>query len=398
MPIQKRIYVSLYLCLVSFSLLGAESSKPLTVILKSPTEAILPYNVELSGTFNQWQLTGTSKMKWQDIEKHYQFNLPHDGSYTYFNFYKNGDWQNPISTEFGKPFTCGFIVDPIQESRFIPEFFGWAKESNIIPPRTVVGDLVTVTDFPMTLLDRTGDIFIYLPDNYRESMKKHYPVVYMLDGQNLFSESLSYSYEWRVDEIVTSMPLDVIIVGIANGPQRWQEYNPWDSVNYMGNSYEGLGEKTIRFILDELKPYIDQNYRTLKAAENTALLGSSLGGLMALYAGILHGESFGKVAAFSPAFSFSTAEAQATLNAEQSNLINAVKGLKESNKTKLYFDVGEVEYGSFALIEELYDSFLNAGYDRDQLRMVKDKLGRHCELDWSRRLPIALNWLFPTQR
>jgi len=78
----------------------------------------------------------------------------------------------------------------------------------------------------------------------------------------------------------------------------------------------------------------------------------------------------------------------------QSNLINAAKKASAKAEMKLYFDVGEVEYGSFMLLESLQDAFLSAGFDSSQLHMVQDKLGRHCELDWSRRLPGALAWMF----
>ena len=159
----------------------------------------------------------------------------------------------------------------------------------------------------------------------------------------------------------------------------------------------GKERKLFKFIADELKPYIDLNFRTLKNAENTVLIGSSLGGLMALYAATEHDKTFGKVAAFSPSFSFSSAEAQASLDSEQSNLINAVKIAKANSNSKIYFDVGEIEYGSFDLIDELYNSFLYAGYDKQQLRLIKDKLGRHCELDWSKRLPAALDWLLDVE-
>jgi pullulanase len=364
------------------------------VIFNSPTHAILPYDIELSGTFNQWQLNGTSKMKWQEIEKKYLATIANDGVDIYFNLYKNGDWQNPIATEFGKPFTCGFIVDPVKESSFEPEFYGWAKESKIIPPRTVVGNLVTIEDFSMTLLGRHGEVYVYLPENYQQEPDKHYPVAYMLDGQNLFSESLSYSYEWKVDEALTALGMEVIVVGISNGPERWQEYNPWDSVNYMGNSVKGSGKQTIQFIKEQLIPYIDGNFRTLKGAENTALIGSSLGGLMALYAGLEHSDTFAKVAAFSPSFSFATLEGQQSLAPEQSNLIKATKQADSNHRAKFYFDVGEVEYGSFKLIDALSDAFLQAGYSSAQLQVVKDNKGRHCELDWSRRFPRAITWLF----
>ncbi|AWB67906.1 hypothetical protein C2869_16395 [Saccharobesus litoralis] len=366
-----------------------------TVILKPTGSASGSYSVDLIGSFNQWEMTPNSKMQWNDSTKTYHYSIPKSPKPTLFNVYKQGDWQNPLATEYGKPYTCGYFADTENDSSLTLDFHGWTKDKAITAPDTLVGKLITLNDFPMKSLERSGDIYIYLPNSYLHQPNRAYPVVYMLDGQNLFTEALSYSYEWQVDETLTATKLDIIVVGIANGAERWKEYNPWDSVNYMGKSIQGTGNKTIQFIQQELKPYIDKNYRTRTEAENTALIGSSLGGLMALYAGIEHSDTFGKVAAFSPSFSFTTFDAQTSLDPAKSNLISAAKQTKPNkDKNKIYFDVGEVEYGSFDLLDTLYDSFVTAGYSPAQLKMVKDTKGRHCELDWAQRLPVALNWLF----
>lgn len=370
------------------------NDKMLNVTMETPHNEPFPYVINIVGTFNQWSMDKNSRLNWNETERKYQFMIPLGHKPVLFNLYKEEDWQNPLATESGKPFTCGFINDVEQTSTVNIKFHGWAKDKFRKEIDTVGGQIITIKDFPMKSLQRSGDIFIYLPKGYYEQQNKSYPVVYMLDGQNLFSERLSYSYEWKVDETLIAGQKELIVVGISNGPNRWSEYNPWDSVNYMGAHSEGTGERTIQFIKNELKPNIDQNYRTLHTSENTALIGSSLGGLMALYAAIEYGDTFGRVAALSPSFSFSTAEAQVALDPKYSNLIQAVKASKTNKNTKIYFDVGEVEYGSFDLVEELHDSFIYTGYNRKQLKMVKDKLGRHCELDWSKRLPIALNWLF----
>lgn len=390
-----KIYLFAYLLFALTINYAFANVKSLTVVLETSANDTFPYSVNLVGSFNQWTMDESSKMNWSDSAKNYQFSIPKSSSPILFNVYKGGDWQNPLATQFGKPFTCGYFTDAEHTNKVKLDFHGWAKDKTITAPDTTVGNLITLTDFPMNSLHRQGDIYIYLPKNYLKQHNKHYPVVYMLDGQNLFSEALSYSYEWQVDETLALTQLEVIVVGIANGSERWKEYNPWNSVNYMGKNIQGLGKKTIQFIQEELKPYIDANYRTLKGAEDTALLGSSLGGLMALYAVIEHNKTFGKVAAFSPSFSFTTVDAQASLDPEKSNLISAVKRVKSNNeKNKIYFDVGEVEYGSFVLLDALYESFISAGYAPSQLKMVKDKMGRHCELDWSKRFPVALNWLF----
>lgn len=390
----RRMLKAFLLCALPLQLSSEEQRETLNLIFKPSDQQLPNYQINAAGTFNDWQLNESSQMQWQETEKQFHYSVPKSQEAIFFNYYKNGDFQNPLATEYGKPNTCGFILTPHQESTFNPVFYGWAKDSAISAPDTIVGNLVTLSNFAMPELNRNGDIFVYLPESYQNSPNKRYPVVYMLDGQNLFSESSSYSYEWQVDETVSVAKMDIIVVGIANGPERWKEYNPWDAVNYMGEKIEGDGENTFSFIKNSLKPYIDKTYRTLTAAEHTALVGSSLGGLMALYGAIEHSQTFGKVAAFSPSFSFATTEGQLFLMPVQSNLINAAKKATAKADMKLYFDVGEVEYGSFMLLESLHDAFLSAGFDSSQLHMVQDKLGRHCELDWSRRLPGALAWMF----
>lgn len=385
------ILAGICLALFYFRIAFAE---PLTVILNAPANKHKPSRINVAGNFNAWQMTDQHLMAWQVEALAYKFTLPHTGTVRLFNLYKDGDWQNPIATEFGKPSTCGFLVAPDGSGELAADFHGWAKETANNAYDTTTGHLITVADFAMPQLKRNGDIYIHLPKSYQTNVDMHYPIIYMLDGQNLFTEALSFSYEWQVDEIVNEMSLELIVVGISNGPDRWQEYNPWDTVDFMGNQIHGSGKQTIEFIKHTLKPYIDSNYRTRHSAEHTAILGSSLGGLMALYAAMEHSDTFGKAAAFSPSFSFTNVDAQKTLSPKQSQLIKAAQKAIAKTSTKVYFDMGEVEYGDFTLVDALQASLLSTGYAEHQLKLVKDKMGRHCEKDWSRRLPGALEWLF----
>ena len=127
----------------------------------------------------------------------------------------------------------------------------------------------------------------------------------MHDGQNLFDSSMSYSGEWSVDETLNKLysekNLKLIVVGIDNGEsKRLDEYSPWKNKKYGG----GEGEAYTKFIVETLKPYIDDNYKTLKDKNNTAIIGSSMGGLVSHYAGLKYPKVFGKIGVFSPAFWF----------------------------------------------------------------------------------------------
>ncbi len=159
--------------------------------------------------------------------------------------------------------------------------------------------------FIIPQLNRERRIWMYLPPDYEVS-NEAYPVVYMHDAQNLFDETTSYSGEWSVDETLDRLfkdkNLKLIVVGIDNGGEkRLDEYSPWKNEKYGG----GEGDAYLDFVVNTLKPYIDNNFNTLKDKTNTAIIGSSMGGLISHYAALKYPEVFGKIGVYSPAFWFS---------------------------------------------------------------------------------------------
>lgn len=153
--------------------------------------------------------------------------------------------------------------------------------------------------FYMPQLGRQRRIWIYLPKDY-ETAKKKYPVIYMHDGQNLFDEYTSGYGEWGIDELMDQIPAkeQCIIVGIDHGGDyRITEYDPYDS-----KYGKGRGDDYTQFLVKTLKPYIDTHYRTIKDAKHTTIAGSSMGGLISMYAAVKHPDVFGNAGVFSPAF------------------------------------------------------------------------------------------------
>ena len=128
----------------------------------------------------------------------------------------------------------------------------------------------------------------------------------MHDSQNLFDNYYSFAGEWGIDETLNSLfnagDYGCIVVGVDNGGvERINEYSPWVNASYGG----GDGDKYARFIVETLKPYIDQNYRTSPEREKTGIMGSSMGGLISFYIGLKYQEVFSKIGIFSPSFWFS---------------------------------------------------------------------------------------------
>jgi len=151
-------------------------------------------------------------------------------------------------------------------------------------------------------LNRKRQIRIYVPPGYATSGKR-YPVLYMHDGQNLFDVATAYKLEWNVDETLNALAksdnLEIIVVGIDNGQdKRMTELNAWDNTQFGKQE----GKQYIEFIVNVLKPLIDQRFRTKSDRSNTAIMGSSMGGLITHYAINQYPDVFGKAGIFSPSY------------------------------------------------------------------------------------------------
>lgn len=236
------------------------------------------------------------------------------------------------------------------------------------------GDHVHLIDeaFFIPQLNRSRPIWIYLPKGYAKSDKR-YPVIYMHDGQNLFHAQPPRTDEWAVDtvldELIRSGSKEMIVVGIHHGEdQRLTEYNPY-------NSEHGLGEGKlyISFLIDTLKPFIDQNYRTLTDVENTVIAGSSMGGLISMYAIVAHPDVFGAAGIFSAAF---------WLAPEIFELID-----KEKDKLferKIFFVIGDKEGEVMLSNTKKAYQILNPDGKNENIIFIEKGDGKHTEWFWHR--------------
>lgn len=172
------------------------------------------------------------------------------------------------------------------------------------PPVHTASAQVQVLTPPLRIntLGRERTIRLYLPPSYQHGDKR-YPVLYMHDGQNLFDAATGYAGEWQVDETLDKLAaagtLELIVVGIDNGGEfRNQELSPFAHSDIPTSE----GDAYLKFIVDELKPFIDSHYRTLPDREHTGLMGSSLGGLITHYAGQHYPQVFGRLGVLSPSY------------------------------------------------------------------------------------------------
>jgi predicted alpha/beta superfamily hydrolase len=233
-------------------------------------------------------------------------------------------------------------------------------------------------------LDKQKKIWLYLPRSYGHS-KSSYPVFYMHDAQNLFDTATSYAGEWKIDEYLDSITdNEIIVVGIEHGNEnRIDELTPFNNNNYGG----GRAIDYLRFIVDTLKPFIDTNYRTLRNAENTVIFGSSLGGLVSLYALVKHPEVFGKAGVFSPSLWFSD------------RIYDFVGSSTIDPKSELFMLSGTDESETTVTHQNKMADLLRQkgmGHDRMVNRIIEG--GQHNEAFWSKYFPEAHQWLMSKKK
>lgn len=257
--------------------------------------------------------------------------------------------------------------------------------------------MLTSFRFPMKELKRDRKVTIYLPDDYYQS-DKQYPVLYIQDGQNAYFDKLSFcGVSWGFLDYAQAMQLDIIMVAIPchfADFKRMDEYGPWkispelsfQETQVKGKIIGGEGQKYVEWMIHELKPYIDQRFTTDKA--DTAIVGSSMGGVIAAYAALEYPEVFCKCAALSTAFWFYMDEFAQIIDSHDYHELK-----------RFYFDLGEFEGCGDATIDEWYVECNNAIY-----AMLKDKVehleyhyfegAQHNENEWRKRVPIFMEFFY----
>lgn len=257
---------------------------------------------------------------------------------------------------------------------------------------TLTGEFRYHPQFTSEHLPHARNVLVYLPPGYDEGTTQH-PVLYLHDGQNLFDAATSFAgEEWGVDETAQHLILagaieSLIIVGIYNtGEHRIDEYAPTvDPRHQRGGGADGYG----RFIVEELKPYIDRTYRTLRDPEHTGLGGSSLGGLVTLYLGLKYPTVFSRLMVMSPSVWW-----------DQGVILRVVQSLRAKPSTRIWLDIGTKE-GRFAPghVRTLRDLLIAQGWRLgDDLKFLQVNGGKHTERAWAERIEPALRFLFPKQR
>jgi predicted alpha/beta superfamily hydrolase len=248
----------------------------------------------------------------------------------------------------------------------------------------VVGNIRRLERVESPQLGNRRDVLVYLPPSYGSS-GRHYPVLYMQDGQNLFDATTSFAGEWHVDETmerVSREGLEAIVVAIPNsGKHRADEYSPFEDERIGG----GKGESYLSFLVDTLKPRIDAEFRTRREPVATGIMGSSMGGLISLYALLRRPDTFGFAGTMSPALWFAR------------GAIFRVANEIPHWDGRLYLDTGTLEgRGHVRQVREMVRLLRRrAVHPRRQIRYVEERGAHHNEAAWARRFEPALRWMLP---
>jgi predicted alpha/beta superfamily hydrolase len=245
-------------------------------------------------------------------------------------------------------------------------------------------------NFASRFLPGLRDIVVYLPQAYLIDPTRRFPVFYLHDGQNLIDPRTSYipGRTWQADYAADALTdadeiEPVILVGIDNtGLRRMAEYTPTRDPRKGG----GEGELYARLLLEEIKPLIDRTFRTLPDAANTALGGSSLGGLISLSIALDHPNIFAKAAVLSPSLWWN-----------QRAVLHRVNTARPVPPLKLWLDIGTSEgLRHLRDTDLLHRRLLLRGWrDNVDLRYLRVPNATHDEPAWAERFPQVLRFLFP---
>lgn len=250
----------------------------------------------------------------------------------------------------------------------------------------VVGTLHVLGPIRSEALDTERPVYVWVPESYEREPDRQYAVIYMQDGQNLFSDALAFGQEWQVDEHLArlgALGLEAIVVGIPNGEAaRLDEYSPFTDAEGRG----GRGDAYLRFVIDELMPAVAARYRVAHTRETTGILGSSMGALISLYAFLTRPDVFGFVGAMSPALWFADAA-----------ILGTARDAALDGTGRIYLDIGTEEGDTHVgHVHELHRILLEQGYRQGEtLFYVEEDHAEHTEAAWAHRLRTALYFLLP---
>jgi len=336
-------------------------------------------SIYVAGNFNGWNPKDEQFKLKKESDGKFAITIPNVAAGDYEFKFTRGGWETVETTVEGRQ-VANRTLKLMSDTTLNLDIDGWSQGKPKQIPHSA-NSQVQILDsaFYIPQLDRRRRIWIYLPKDYQASKTK-YPVLYMHDGQNLFDDATSFAGEWGIDDALDSAKKQCIVVGIDNGGvKRMNEYNAYDHEKFG----KGEGDLYVEFIAKTLKPYIDKHYRTKKDAANTIIAGSSMGGLISIYAVVKYPKTFGKAGVFSPAF-WVAPQLKADIEKK-------VKTSTHKN-VRIYFYGGDQEGGDMVK-EMLYIFELMRKKANPKMRVRINAEGKHNEPTWRDEFPSFYEWI-----
>ncbi len=250
-----------------------------------------------------------------------------------------------------------------------------------------------IDKWSITIPELSGDeeryVYVYLPEEHEDDPERRFPVLYMFDGHNVFfDEDATYGKSWGMKEFAeeTELPMIIAAVECTHDPHngRLCEYSPFSFSDPAFGRVKGRGRETMEWFVNIFKPMIDENYPTLPDREHTFIAGSSMGGLMSLYAVTEYNHVFSRAAALSP-----------SIWASAGRLDRMLKEADIAPDTVVYMDYGENELRNHHEMINRFSRVASILMERGILlncRIVPG--GDHCEASWEQQIPFFMDTLF----
>lgn len=356
----------------------------LTLELTTPVDDRRP--VYVVGNFNNW-ITEQPRFKMQRIATGKfvltfpdEVVLPDRIEYKYVR----GGWENKELDSFGNT-TNNRILTQLQGfvSDFVPRWsnYGLTFTPSFLPKIQVISEALYSPE-----LKKSRRVVALLPHDYSKQTQKRYPVLYLQDAQNLFDDKSPFG-NWAIDKKLAVLAEqgmgDIIVIAVDHGGEnRINEFLPPTKDAKLGISE---GRKYVKFMAKTLKPLVDKQFRTLPDRLHTGIGGSSMGGLISIYAGLIHPEVFGRLMVFSP-----------SLWAVQNAPFAAIRFFKPI-PTRIYAYAGGKEGANVVPnVKNFQKAIQTQGFDDTKIgfKLVVDPNGIHNERRWGEEFPKAVEWLF----
>ncbi len=404
------LVLSLFLVFSTFSTVCFASENTVTITFNATVADGIPQGtyVSIGSNLNGWKPKDNNWYATLIDETHFSLTVSLDSKYIGKEIEYKWTLQYPNSTGNGWEYCENGSVG--NRKYIVKEGSNVINDTVSFPYKPVstltCGKLETIKmKMPQFSDGRERTIRVWLPDGYnQEDSEKKYSVLYMHDGQNLFDVATSFIGEWEVDESLTQLMSNgyesTIVVGIDNGEtERFNELSPSWGLSTLGKKHISapVGEKYADFIVNTVKPYIDEHYNTKPQREYTGIGGSSMGGVMSFYMAIEYADVFDYGIILSPA-----------MHVYSDDVIN--KFLDDYDFTdikylpKLYLFAGVKTGNSEAgapydeacitkYVEIIKNALTSRKYPAQKIGTQIDENGDHGEITWSKAFPIALQWL-----